>query len=51
MAAYLLAPTDGSYDLEKLGLTYFNFQPPKAAGYLDEGPSVLWPIRRSPLPP
>ena len=37
VAAYLLAPTDGSYDLEKLGLTYFNFQPPKAAGYLDEG--------------
>ena len=37
MAAYLLAPTDGSYDLEKLGLTYFNFQPPKASDYLDEG--------------
>lgn len=37
VAAYLLAPTDGSYDLEKLGLTYFNFQPPKASDYLDEG--------------
>ncbi|MGI5933819.1 MAG: DNA polymerase I [Lawsonibacter sp.] len=37
VAAYLLAPTDGSYDLEKLGLAYFNFQPPRAADYLDEG--------------
>lgn len=37
VAAYLLAPTDGSYDLEKLGLTYFSFQPPKAAEYLAEG--------------
>ena len=37
VAAYLLAPTDGSYDLEKLGMTYYNFQPPKAAEYLDEG--------------
>ena len=37
VAAYLLAPTDGSYDLEKLGITYYNFQPPKAAEYLDEG--------------
>ena len=40
VAAYLLAPTDGSYDLEKLGLTYFNFQPPKASDYLDEGAFV-----------
>lgn len=24
LAAYLLAPTDGSYDLPKLGMTYFN---------------------------
>ena len=36
VAAYLLAPTDGSYELEKLGLSYFNFQPPKAADYLGE---------------
>ena len=36
VAAYLLAPTDGSYELEKLGLSYFNFQPPKAADYLAE---------------
>ena len=37
VAAYLLAPTDGSYDLEKLGMTYYNHQFPKAADYLDEG--------------
>ena len=37
VAAYLLAPTDGSYDLEKLGITYFNFQPPSASVYLAEG--------------
>ena len=30
LAAYLLAPTDGSYDLEKLGMTYFNREFPKA---------------------
>ena len=37
VAAYLLAPADGSYDLEKLGLTYFNHQFPKAADYLSDG--------------
>ena len=37
VAAYLLAPADGSYDLEKLGLTYFNHQFPKAADYLADG--------------
>ena len=37
VAAYLLAPTDGSYDLEKLAVTYFNFQLPKAAEFLEEG--------------
>ena len=36
VAAYLLAPTDGSYDLEKLGLTYYNHQFAKAADYLCE---------------
>ena len=36
VAAYLLAPTDGSYELEKLGLTYYNHQFPKAADYLAE---------------
>ena len=30
LAAYLLAPTDGSYDLEKLGMTYFNQEFPKS---------------------
>ena len=37
VAAYLLAPTDGSYELEKLGLTYYNHQFAKAADYLAEG--------------
>ena len=37
VAAYLLAPADGSYDLEKLGMTYFNRQFPKAADYLADG--------------
>ena len=37
MAAYLLAPTDGSYDLEKLGITYYNQEFPKAKTYLEEG--------------
>ncbi|MEA4933842.1 MAG: DNA polymerase, partial [Lawsonibacter sp.] len=37
VAAYLLAPTDGSYDLEKLGLTYYNHQFVKATDYLTEG--------------
>ena len=37
VAAYLLAPADGSYDLEKLGMTYFNHQFPKAADYLSDG--------------
>ena len=37
VAAYLLAPTDGSYNLEKLGLTYYNYQFAKASDYLNEG--------------
>ncbi len=37
LAAYLLAPTDGSYDLEKLGLSWFNREFPKAKTYLAEG--------------
>ena len=37
VAAYLLAPTDGSYELEKLGLTYYNRQFAKAEDYLAEG--------------
>jgi len=37
LAAYLLAPTDGSYDLERLSVTYFSFESPKAKTYLTEG--------------
>lgn len=37
LAAYLLAPTDGSYDLEKLGVSYFNQEFAKAKDYLVEG--------------
>ena len=37
VAAYLLAPTDGSYELEKLVLTYFKTQADPASLYLDEG--------------
>lgn len=37
VAAYLLAPTDGSYELEKLVLTYFKTQADPASLYLEEG--------------
>ena len=37
VAAYLLAPTDGGYELEKLVLTYFKTQADPASAYLDEG--------------
>ena len=37
VAAYLLAPSDGSYELEKLGMTYYNQEFPKAKDYLSEG--------------
>ncbi len=37
VAAYLLAPTDGSYELEKLGITYYKHEYPKAEQYLAEG--------------
>ena len=36
VAAYLLAPTDGSYELEKLGLTYYNHQFAKSSDYLSD---------------
>jgi len=36
VAAYLLAPTDGSYELEKLALAYYNQQVPRAEDYLEE---------------
>ena len=37
VAAYLLAPTDGSYELEKLGLTYYNHRFASGEDYLAEG--------------
>ena len=45
LAAYLLSPTDGSYDLEKLGITYFNREYPKAKD------TYLAPDAFSPLSP
>ncbi len=42
IAAYLLAPTDGSYDLEKLALGYFQFEAPKAALY--RAPDAFAPL-------
>ena len=37
IAAYLLSPTDGSYELEKLGITYYNQEFAKAKEYLTPG--------------
>ncbi len=48
VAAYLLAPSDGSYELDKLGLTYYSQQFPKASVYLEEG--VFGPLS-DPEPP
>ena len=42
LAAYLLAPTDGSYELEKLAVSYFNFEAPKAKEYL--APDAFGPL-------
>ena len=42
LAAYLLSPTDGSYELEKLGITYFNQEFPKAMEYL--APDAFGPL-------
>ncbi len=42
VAAYLLSPTDGSYDMEKLAVSYFNFEAPKAALYRD--PDAFSPL-------
>ena len=42
VAAYLLSPTDGSYDLEKLAVSYFNFEAPKTALYRD--PEAFKPL-------
>ena len=57
LAAYLLSPTDGSYELEKLGITYFNQEFPKAKEYLAPDAFGPWPTRRdrrrpcAPTPP
>ncbi len=60
VAAYLLAPTDGSYELEKLGLVYYNREFPKSREYLDQGafdslfslsPSGPEPEQAEELPP
>ncbi|MCD8005110.1 MAG: DNA polymerase I [Oscillospiraceae bacterium] len=37
LAAYLLAPTDGSYRLEKLSVTYFRFETASAEVYEKQG--------------
>ncbi|MEG3074396.1 MAG: DNA polymerase, partial [Ruthenibacterium sp.] len=42
---YLLAPTDGSYALESLGQSYFNFQPLPAKDYLS--PEAFGPLTDS----
>ena len=42
LAAYLRSPTDGSYELEKLGITYFNQEFPKAKEYL--APDAFGPL-------
>ncbi len=42
LAGYLLAPTDGSYELEKLGLSWFNQEFPHAADYL--APDAFGPL-------
>ena len=49
LAAYLLSPTDGSYELEKLGITYYNQEFAKAKEYLTPGAfdSVLSGFRRT----
>lgn len=44
LAAYLLAPTDGSYELEKLSVTYFNFETAKSAVYLSGADLGLGPL-------
>ena len=48
LAAYLLAPTDGSYDLEKLSVSYFNFETAKAKDYLE--PDAFGPLSDPAVP-
>ncbi len=49
IAAYLLSPTDGSYELEKLSVSYFNAKAARAKEYLD--PEAFGPLadRAAPL--
>ncbi|HIT32660.1 MAG TPA: DNA polymerase I [Candidatus Enterenecus stercoripullorum] len=42
IAAYLLSPTDGSYELEKLAVSYFNMEVPKAQLY--QAPDAFAPL-------
>ena len=42
LAAYLLSPTDGSYSLEKLGLSYYKMELPKEQAYL--APEAFSPL-------
>lgn len=48
LAAYLLAPTDGSYDLDKLAMTYFKCQADPAKVYLD--PDAFAPLADHTVP-
>ncbi len=42
IGAYLLSPTDGSYELDKLSVSYFNFETAKPAVY--EAPGAFGPL-------
>lgn len=42
LAAYLLSPTDGSYSLDKLGLSYYKMELPKEQAYLS--PEAFSPL-------
>ncbi len=48
IAAYLLSPTDGSYELEKLSVTYFSAQTARAKDYLD--PDAFGPLSDRSVP-
>ena len=48
LAAYLLAPTDGSYELEKLSVTYFRTEIPKAKEY--QAPDAFGPLADTAIP-
>ena len=48
IGAYLLSPTDGSYELDKLAVSYFNVEVPKAKLYQAPVPLPRWPTSASP---